>query len=649
MSDSEVSDDIGYVVEQSDHEESDRDGSDESGSGSELEDPAESNGLFDLEAADSDDESSGSGDSEGDERNDSGSESWPDNHFFPQFKRLPFELRHRIWEFFCPELSAKACVYWFLLQWGYRKNGVARNLAILEGPFLEQQTRPARAMLGLHQESRQLALKAFPDTLSFGSNGIVRFNAKRDVVLLGSTEAAVLDFDTLPPFPNFSEHIRHLAVEPATLSGLGDRASTILGAFQNLQTVHYLTSPTDHKPQHLRWCTSDSVKRYAVTTFEEQPGLGEDGQHLYCWPDLENHRTFAETKIPLDKLAEDLCGDDIHIRETTFNGEAIWPMIQFLWDSDQRRFGDLLAWDGEDDLTWESSDEEDDGEPDEYESEGIDDSFISEDSPGADESDLVVLDDDESDKDEERSEGGLSVLSGSMQPGGHSGAIDLTGNDNERIPGFSSPENSSATLRASDESANESDQPALRTSRLKRPRGRVVESDSEEGSEDDIPRKRARTNNRQNPLVLSSDDDEEDEVRKMRANQRARAVISEDEDAETGQQNASNPRDEHQGGGTDRSGTSDSYSSDEVEKSDEENAKPMSLAEKLQLHREKNPIPVSDDEHSEIEEMRGDDYDARDYADFQDDEEGDEISEEGEGDDEHGLTMDDEDEDDYGY
>jgi hypothetical protein len=641
MSDSDESEDIGYLVEQSDAPESDEldQSHDESGSESGAEDPAHE--LLDLEAVDSDEEEKSGSD-------ESDAVLWSDDYFFPQFKRLPPELRIRIWEFFCPDLTAESRLYWFRLHPVSHKPA----MTVHEGPFLEQQTRPTRTMLAVHQESRQLALKAFPDALSFRDHSVLRFNSHKDIVLLDARlppfrietlapRPTPFHIETLAHIPGFSSHVRHLAVEPPMLFDFERCFSALSDAFENLETAYYTTDAADHDPRHLRWCTTDLAKRYSVTTFEEQPGLGEDAQHLYCWPDTDKHGALVAEHIPLDGLADDLSKVHLEMKGATLNHVPIWPLVQFLWESNSRRFDDLAAWDGEGELDWESSVDEDSGEPNEYESEGIDDSEISDDddSEASEDRDLIVLDEyDDSDQDEAGSGGGSSA-SGSPQHGHRRETIDLTGDDHERVAGFSSPERSSATLQGSDGSASESDQPVPRTSRLKRPRGGVVGSESEDDQDDDVPRKRARTENRGIPIVLSSDD-EETETRKMRANRRARAIVPEDEDEE----------DEQEDGATE----SDASSPKEEDEDSEGGAavsKPMSLAEKLQLHRERNPIPPSDDEDSDIEEMRGDDYDARDYADFQDDEEGNEISEDGEDDDQQELIMDDDEDDqeDYEY
>ena len=643
---SEGSDHIGYLAEPEHNHEPDE--GDASGASASAESDSDADGsrnnLFDLEAADSDDSRSGSEES-GTGRHGLGLWSDDGDHFFPQFQRLPYELRHRVWAFFCPELTAKSCVYWFHLQQCRNENDGARGLVALEGPFLEQQTRPARGMLAVHHESRQLALKAFPDTLSFGSDGVLRLNAARDLVFLGSTEDVMLDLEAMPPLPGLSEHIRHLAVEPAVLRDPDSRSSALFGAFENLQTVYYITSPTEHKRRHLRWCTSDLVKRYSVTTFEEQPGLGEDGRHVYCWPDLQNHREFAEAHIPLEALAEDLRGEGIDIKRASFGGVAIWPMVQFLRD-DLDHFDDLLAGDSEGDFDRESSDGEDDSEPDEYESEGIDDSYISDGSLDSDlPNDLVVLDDDSSDQDDECSEDGSSSASSSARPGVQDGVIDLTGGDSEGIAAFSSPEQSSATLQGSDEPAEDSEQPAPRISRLKRPRRRVVESEDEGDSDDDVPRKRARTASRRNPTVSSSDE-EEDGLGKMPAGRRARRVISEDDDDEERGDEINANTSKVRGEGPDWSGISSSDEEDEESEGGAAVTKPLSFAEKLQLHRQQNPVPLSEGGEAEMERMGGDDYDAGDYADFQDDEEGNGGSDDSGGDND---VLEEEDEEEYGY
>jgi hypothetical protein len=671
MSDSGDSDDIGYMAAQSsDHDpELEDDSNDDEDDGVDVDDGdeldsaseglSESNKFFDMEAADSDDDASSSGDSGTDQDHDE-----LDSHFFPQFKRLPFELRCSIWEFFCPDLAAKPRVLWFNLSQHHRRDGSKFPVPV-EGPFLDQQTRPARAMSAVHRESRQLIQKVLPDTLSFGSKAVVRFNAERDIVHLRSRySSTVMDIDAMPQLPGFAEHIRHLAVDPMNLFIMGRRTPGPAKAFENLQAVYYVADPSEHKRRHLGWCFSDLAKRYVVDTFEEQPGLGEDGRHVYCWPDTGNLGAVDDTKVPLKGLIDDLLkvGYSADTKMANFNGAPVWPLVPFLWDSRPPGLEDLKTESDLESAMGESSGSEhsDEEEPDEYESEGIDDSIIDDDDSGSSDDDLLIVplvggdDSGQSERDEDDS----SLLSSSPRPEGmEDGAIDLTADDDGDMARFSSPEPpSSETLRGSYNSPHESDsdQPAVRTARLKRPRPRVVDSDSEDDSDDAGPRKRVRTDNRRNPIVLSSDH-EEDERQIMRANRRARTVISEDEDDEDDEngEQGNNSTEDVRGKQNASSGISSLEEEDDSEESEESDGgaavgRPLSLAEKLQLHRENNPIPPSEDEDSEIEEMGGDDYDARDYADFQDDEEGNETADDDE-DDQYGLMEEEFDGEDDGY
>lgn len=616
------------------------------------------NRFLDIEAADSDDLGSDQDDSRSDAS---------ELHFFPQFKRLPFELRQQIWEFFCPDLAVKSRVYHFQLmtekpEWQRSRKRESGGPEIWSGAFLEPQTRPARAMLAVHRESRQLALKAFPDLLLFERHGLVRFNSKSDVVLLHVQSHTDLSGLQLPA--DFSDRVQHLAVDSSLFGTVGNHLPEISAAFRNLKAVYNVRLAAEQKAKHLRWCTSNLVNRYSIATSEEQPGLGEDAEHVYCWPDLENHRSFAEKEIPANEM-------DFYLQEDERNARQIgdlkaWPLVHFL---ETRWYDKLRDWNGEGDMDFMSSDSDGDDEPDEYESDGIDDSDISEDGSEHD-SDLIVLDHDGDssgggeEEEEEGSEEGSSAISGSSPAHHQVETIDLTGDDDHSVPRFSSPEESSRSSSTVRESG--SDQQASRISRLKRPRGRVVDSDSDDDSEGDVPRKRARTST----IVISDDDDEEDEERKMRANARSRAVISEDEEEEEEERrkmppnrrsravlsedddNDSDDSDDSEAGEAQEGGTGRGTEWSGISSSDEDEepeggaaiARPLSLADKLQLHRDKVPIPPSEDDDSDIEEMGGDDYDARQYADFQDDEEGNETSEEGD-DDDDGLIMDEDGED----
>ncbi|KAK3306096.1 uncharacterized protein B0T15DRAFT_534319 [Chaetomium strumarium] len=661
MSDtSEESDSFGYVAEAPDDEgPHESDNSDESGSESDY------GGLLDMEA----DESNGE-DSESEE-----SDAYQEAYYFPQFTRLPIELRYRIWELFCPDLTAKGRVYSFPIDSprNYRSNAPL-DLGVMAREMLKQQTEPARVTLAVHRESRQLALKAFPDTLSFDrescdEKGLVRFDSKRDIVHVDNVDELVDDDEQHlyfnKPFSGFGEHIRNLAINMNTMCALGNSkySALLTRFFPNVETVFYVTIPHDHEPEHLRWCFSPVANSYYFKFWEDGPIGLRPVEQAYYWPDIENHRDLVDAQVPMGDMAKDLDteGLDMAIMSLEEEGARIYPLVDILCHTEKPGIERWRSYIETGHRTWgytfnpqhPSVDEYySDEDEDEYESSGIDDSDLGEDEPGYDSDDLVVLDDDDSNQDDENSEEDSHSQSDAE--------AQLTRDDLESVAQFSSPEESSATLRQSDDPQDESDQPVTRPSRMKRPRGRVVASDSEDDSDDagGPSRKRARTRSRDNPTVLSSDDEEEeaeDEVRKRRVVRAAR-VISLDSDSEDNEDEV-----EENDSGTSQSedgqpdgSRSISSSEDEDEDEDEKSeggvslSRPLSLAEKLQLHRQKVPIPPSDDGDSEVEETGGDLYDAREYGDFQDDEEDNEISEHGDEYDQDRLTVDgDEDDDDY--
>jgi hypothetical protein len=676
MSDtSEESDSFGYVAEAVDDEVPDEseisDASDESGSDLHY------GGLLDMEA----DESNGD-DSESEE-----SDAYQETHSFPQFTRLPIELRYRIWECFCPDLAAKGRVYSFPTEYlsNYRSNA-RPGLGVMARGMLKQQTEPARRVLAVHRESRQLALKALPDTLAFDretcdEKGLVRFYSKRDIVHVDNIDELVdweaQHLDGHPPFSGFGEHIRNLAISVNTLCEFGSSqyfarqySALFSRLFPNVEKVFYVTIPHDHAPEHLRWCLSPVANSYYFQFWEHVTIGPVPVDQGYYWPDIENHCDLIDEELLMEEMALDLIDEGLPeaIMRLEAVGPKIYPLVEILCGSDKPGFDGWRSYIETGKVSWDWKEwdwkektsrpflDEFNGDEDEYESSGIDDSDLGEDDPGHYSDDLVVLDDDDSEQDD----GVTDQEDANIREDSHSqsdGEAHLTGDDHASVARFSSPEESSATLRQSDDSQDESDRPVTRPSRLKRPRGRVVASDSEDDPDDGGGlRKRARTGSRDNPTVLSSDDEEEEEaedaVRKRRK-VRATPILSLPSDSERGEEDleddnggASSDEDDQQ---SDESG-SISASEDEGEESEGgvPLSRPLSLAEKLQLHREKVPIPPSDDGESEIGEMGGDVYDAREYGDFQDDEEDGETSENGDEYDQDRLTVDgDEDDDEY--
>ncbi|KAL2270638.1 hypothetical protein VTJ83DRAFT_9 [Remersonia thermophila] len=587
MSDSESSEDFGVVAENHNTDESE-DTTESVSDGS-----SEADCLFDLEASDVEDEPS--------DRSEEGSIDWsfglfPEGHdSFPQFMKLPIELRFRVWEFFCPDLTGNCRV----LDFEYCEN--KRSTWIEDSLFLDQVTVRARAVLSVHQESRQFAIRAFPDTLTFGADrtSVVRFNAYKDIISLRSPYSQSQDnarrirrslhWDTsFPSCPGFTEHVRIVCVEPSDLA----YPYYAFEHFSNLITVYVNTLPTFNNPKLISWCTSDRIKRYSFNHFwKDEVGNGCFTQRLYCWPDISNPRAFFETHDLLREFldaSQDAIGTDLG--KYDFGG-FIWPLVLFE-DSGIEFLEHLKTWDGKEDLGKYVAMEPDRlDDPGEYESEGIDDSDISEDYYSESDSFLASEDDDRSDD--------------SIEP---SSPRDLDGSFSSEQP--SSEDDAARGVSDATESGSDS-QGTLRAT-TKRRRARLIVPDSDDDSDDDIqPRKRAR--------IVNSDDTSSESDRTNNASGGDRAE-------------------------EEWSGISDSEEESEQPET-EGKYRPMSLAEKLQLHRQNNPIPSTDDESSGSDE--DDEPDTRYHVHFDDDDEGSRVSGEEGYDDQYGhMEDDDEDEED---
>ncbi|CAF3479324.1 unnamed protein product [Fusarium graminearum] len=558
-----------------DKSQSEDNSSDDNESSDESSDDSDGGGLLDTMAADgSDSESSDDDDDENEYLSHFRSASNDD--YFPQFCRLPIELRHRIWELFCPELCARYRVLDFIISWGTARHPESDSAfvwTVREGLALEDQTKNLRTVFAVHQESRAFATNAFPNTLAMDSgagDAIVPFNQKSDVVLVNGLSCP--SGRHIFHLPDFASEVKNLALGgPAILDNLGDsNIPTILKEFTQLESFYVNVSSTDCQKSSLQWCTSDLVNHYRTETYERQPGLGEDLQFLWCWPDLERHPDFAKYQINRDTWDNlpDRLGRSLEKR-----GIKAWPMVAFEFERGLRRFELLQTLgpdfgDDSDSDEEEDDDDDDDNGPDldQYESDGIDDDEIVE-------------------RYEDSDDEGISLASGSPAPTRqiHQISDDEDDEDGEGA-NFSEPE------------------PEPESAPVQRGRKRRVVSDSDDEEDDDVQplTKRARV------IVDSDDEDDEPQVSQPeRSQKRPRTVVSDDED------------DDDQGGvsrqDSDNGGDSSS-SEEESEESDEEDAPPakLSLAERLRLHREENPVDNEDsdddassrtaDEDSEDEE-----------------------------------------------
>ncbi|CAJ0550886.1 Ff.00g108160.m01.CDS01 [Fusarium sp. VM40] len=542
-------------------------------SSDESSDHSDGGGLLDTMAADTDDDSGDESDDEDNDHYETGLRKSSNTDYFPQFCRLPIELRNRIWELFCPELCARYRVLDFLISYGttrHPESATSLVWTVRDGIALEDQTRNLRTVFAVCQESRALATNAFPNSLSIDAgtgDAIVAFNQNSDVVLVNGL--------TCPPgrnifhLPEFASEIKNLALGgPDILDNLsGSDVPTLVNQFTQLETFYVDVSSTDCQKSSLAWCTSDLVNHYQTQTYEKQPGLGEDLQFLWCWPDLQRHPDFARFQINRDTWDNlpDPLGSTLERR-----GLKAWPMVAFEYERGLRRYEMLqtLGPDmGDDTSSEEEGDDEDDGSNlDEYESDGIDDNEI-----------LETYDD----SDEE----GISLASGSPAPA--SRVIHEVSDDDDE-----EDEDGDVTGAGTGVGANFSSpepEEEHESVPVQRGRKRRVVSDSDDEDEEDVqPTKRARTGR----VVESDDEDDEPEVAQVDPPQkRSRTIISDDEDDDDASEQGGVSRQ------SDADDASDSQEDSEEESEESDDDAPpakMSLAERLRLHREENPVNNQD-------------------------------------------------------
>ncbi|KAL8358977.1 hypothetical protein RB598_007705 [Gaeumannomyces tritici] len=183
---------------------------------------------------------------------------------------LPTDLRCRVLHYFLATVvEPRVLDFQFRLQLADLEDC---RWKVLPGRYLAARVRSANATLATNHECRQLALKAFPDTLTIKGetvNGLVRFDRTRDVVAarilaISShlwTSCTPEDMRRFGPFlvrnaeyiiPGFSDHVERLAVDHIDLDRAGyiwsmdgdnDRKGLIwnfIGTFRNMKTVYCL-------------------------------------------------------------------------------------------------------------------------------------------------------------------------------------------------------------------------------------------------------------------------------------------------------------------------------------------------------------------------------------------------------------------------
>src|SRR6478735_9550994 len=232
------------------HSEQEESSENESGDeSSESDDDSDGGGLLDTMAADGSEEESSDEDDDIYHRNDLTQDSYLDS--FPQFGRLPSELRNTIWELFCPELCARHRVLDFQISYGtalHPDSASSFVWTVRDGIALGDQTKNLRTVFAVHKESRALATNAFPDSLSIDAgsgDATVRFNRNSDVVLMNGLSC--------PPgrmvfhLPGFASEVKNFALGgPNILDDLsGPDVPALLRQLNQLECFYVNVSSTD--------------------------------------------------------------------------------------------------------------------------------------------------------------------------------------------------------------------------------------------------------------------------------------------------------------------------------------------------------------------------------------------------------------------
>ncbi|KAK4081190.1 uncharacterized protein Triagg1_2722 [Trichoderma aggressivum f. europaeum] len=568
-----------------------------------------------------------------------GTDPWDENPYagrvFPKFAELPPELRLKIWELGLVEaerprvlpfevhaIPRKMPGVFTENEYGDQIQRLFRDWHVRPGKDLARVTKQTRALVAVNREAREVARKILPHTLKVqnparNGYGMVNFNRDRDVVQVDGYERGHISprapderlEDSAYHFDGFAENVLQLAFhesafdEDDTDNTTDEYFNHAMEAFRNLKRLFLLRPATNPMaPYVMNWCGSDFV--YTYTTAIRDRG----NDYLWtkrCWPNADDYDDFVRKNVPTPMLRD--------VPHPLLPTRDVWvlPMLSFDDKGALKRFDKARA-------KWQESyergiyigqlsdlstdyDSDSQSEPDEYESEGIDDSEIidndSEDNSDDDDlsGDEVYGDDDDSTVDENEV--------------------------GEIVPVFSSPEPEPEPngLRDSPSDAQNS-----------RKRRIVADSDDEDPSEGPGA-KRARTT-RPARVVTSDTEDEGESKPNSTGRSRRRAAIadSDEEDDDDGKDVEVKGIDEDVSGSKkDRKGATngikrntrgqkDDEDDDEEEEEEEEvtDVRQLSLASRLNLVPQRHPSSrkrkAEDDESSNPEEYSEDDDDEDD-------------------------------------
>ncbi|KAL7952023.1 hypothetical protein V8C42DRAFT_305957 [Trichoderma barbatum] len=582
-----------------------------------------------------------------------GVDPWDENPYkdrvFHKFSELPPELRLRIWELGLAEVARPRILQFEVRAIPRRIPGVFttndfgdqiqrlfRDWHVRAGKDLARETKQTRNIMAVNREARNVARKTLPHTLKIrnparSSHGMVCFNRNRDVVHINGYEREHISpwapdeslDDSEYHFDGFAENVVQLAINSNAFDDNDTDTDTdryfnhAMEPFHNLKRIFLLSHPSIPLANHEKvWCGSDFV--FTHTTAIKDRGNGYFWTKR-CWPNADDYDDFVRNQIRTPTL-EGVPFQGRPLIPT--RGILLLPMLAFDNQEGLEALERIRArWQESytrgisiEELSDSSSDSgsESHSEPDEYESEGIDDSEILE-------------NDSEDDSDEDN-------MSGDEVYGNNDADDDDTLDANEIgdiVPVFSSPE-----PEPNGHGGSVSEAPNSRKRRV------VTDSDDEDESE--APGvKRARTGRSQSRVITS--DTEDEGVSKPngtgRSRRRAAIIDSDDEDGDDAEGDGTNGRldkDKSSSGKDRRLGANSARSNKNQEDEDEDDeddedeeevtdVRRLSLATRLELVP---PRPSSRKGKMEDDVMSTDIEDSTDNDDEDNDEDEDEDEDE---------------------
>ncbi|KAL9948849.1 hypothetical protein D7B24_004948 [Verticillium nonalfalfae] len=571
---------------------------------------------------------------------------------FPQFMRLPIELRALIWHHFCDDLNVSHRV----LEFSIHRNMHGKWKAFA-GSSLLARTTASRAMLSVYHETRNLYLGRYPHALDFSTEeakpATFHFNRDSDIIMISASDidnglehpapSSHADGPDAFEIPGFSDRINHLGVQlPLNRGSDVDLVPyQYFLSMRNLKAVYPCFDVDAHQihVSDLKWCFSDHAVSCHADTEEIEPGLGEDFEMIYVWHDpiaecdeegdcspvtaYTGLGPLRESLVHFDEDEFDELSEEARLatlKETDRLGAImLCPMRLFSGNSHDALLNVLRqarlpdgTWDEE--LLGRFMGDDDVAEPDSfldnYDSDGIDDATVPE--PETDDDEGSGIEDDtlaiELAQGWTGSSAGFSPVEGEIQTLDHSV---YTIHD--------SSEEDEADISEEEEAASPPRSPT------KRIRGRqIIEDDSDEdvaGDESvmEIAAPEPSRSKKRSRVILSEDEDEEESAVQSRPAKRARPVVIDDEEEEEEESEIEEVAQKIRGRGSSTRAPVVLSDSEEEESDDEDEDEPpktLSLAERLRLHREANPIDDSEEgsgsEEEENDYTRGTDEDDSD-------------------------------------